>query len=354
MQKGLQLDLGGDSVATRYRHAGRKKRQWPWRLLGLVFVGVILIAYAVARWGSSAEDSRGPAAQQGAAVNGPANSQEHCARSNSAPTLQPSAGGRAEASDNSKRLWVSPTQGHPLDLYYLPAGTQLLVHVRPQALWDHPEGEKIVAVLGPWGERLLAGFRQWYPGPCRELPALMLALGSDARGKLHHALRIELASPWTSDMLQERMGRYERGPCTPAHHRGQTYWVAAGLAYWLPPEAAGDILVICLPDDMPGLIERGQEPIGLPRDVQRLVASTDRQRIFTALLLVKFLHGAGQRVWGGNRETMPALPVTMDLAVGRRCDGRRAEHALGSGFLCRIAGHRDARYKAAPFCQAIG
>jgi hypothetical protein len=47
---------------------------------------------------------------------------------------------------------------------------------------------------------------------------------------------------------------------------------------------------------MPELIEGGHEPIGLPRDVQRLVASTDRQQIFTALLLVEFLQRVGQKL----------------------------------------------------------
>ncbi len=308
MQNGPQIDLGEDSVASRYRRRKRKRGRGPWRLLGLVLVGSALIAMGVMKWGgSSAKDSRGPAAQQGAGGKSLSKLQESVAKSTSVPAQQSIRSKEAIAQDDNRQLWASPTQGEPLDLHYLPMGAQLLIHVRPKALWDHPESEKIVAVLAPWGDRLLARFQRWYPGTYEEVPALMLAVGTDVRGNLHYVLRVELASAWTETTLQERLGRHGRGPFQPSRHRGQSYGQAAGLAYWLPPAEAGGILVVCLPTDMVGLIEKGQEQIGLPRDVQRLVAATDRQRIFTALLSVQFLQGTGRRVFDGSRGTVPTL-----------------------------------------------
>ena len=53
--------------------------------------------------------------------------------------------------DDGKSLWVSPTEGKPTPLTHIPSGTQMLLHLRPAEILAHPEGEKIVAALGPWG-----------------------------------------------------------------------------------------------------------------------------------------------------------------------------------------------------------
>ena len=109
----------------------------------------------------------------------------------------------------------------------------------------------------------------------------MLAVGSDVRGNLQYALRLELASPWTNDMLQERLGLHDRGPCTLVTIAGNPAGMLLVLLIGSLQRIRGHSCDLSAAD-MPGFIERGQEPIGLPRDVQRLVAATDRLRIFTA------------------------------------------------------------------------
>ncbi len=52
----------------------------------------------------------------------------------------------------AETLWVSPTHGPPLDLAYLPPGVEIILALRPAELLAHPEGEKVIAALGPWAE----------------------------------------------------------------------------------------------------------------------------------------------------------------------------------------------------------
>jgi hypothetical protein len=53
--------------------------------------------------------------------------------------------------DDGRSMWVSPTAGSPIDLDWLPQGVQMILALRPNALLAHPEGEKLLAALGPLG-----------------------------------------------------------------------------------------------------------------------------------------------------------------------------------------------------------
>src|SRR5688572_11130611 len=55
--------------------------------------------------------------------------------------------------DDGETLWSSPTDGVPLQLAYLPPGVQIVVALRPAALIEHPEWEKVYAALEPTGQR---------------------------------------------------------------------------------------------------------------------------------------------------------------------------------------------------------
>src|SRR5262245_6901319 len=57
------------------------------------------------------------------------------------------------AGSDTKSLWVSPTNGSPLNLGYLSPGAQIIGVLRPHALLAHPEAEKIRAAWGPAGQR---------------------------------------------------------------------------------------------------------------------------------------------------------------------------------------------------------
>ena len=316
IQQGPQIDLGEESMAQRIRQSKRERGPGLWWLRGTLLVGVTLFItlfiVGMGWWRNLA-----PAPRKHKVANTPLVSEESAARTVTVLPESPSHAAVALLHDDGKLIWDSPTRGLELDLRYLPAGVHLLVHFRPEEIGAHPEGEKIVAVLGSWGAGLLTNFQRWYPGPWQEVPSAMLSVGSGVHGKLHYSLRIQLATVWTSHMLQEKIEQQGVGRCESREHQQHKYFVADGISYWLPVGAAGKILLVCLQEDMPSLLDNSHEPLGLPRDVQRLVASTDQQRMFTALSLVKFLQGAGKKLIAGNSVSANPLPTALAWLWGK-------------------------------------
>jgi hypothetical protein len=60
--------------------------------------------------------------------------------------------------DDGETLWVSPTDGPPIDLAYLPPGVEIVLALRPAELARHEEGAKVFAALGPLGPRASEAF----------------------------------------------------------------------------------------------------------------------------------------------------------------------------------------------------
>ena len=144
MQKGPQLDLGGDSVTTRYRRASAKEEARAVAVAEPVVCGVTMSSYAFGvRWGGPARIVEGLSATEGVAINRPAKSQEQMAGSNSqSPHRQPIRGKETAAEDIDKRFGSHRRRVHRLDLHYLPAGTQLLVHVRLKSYGLIPKAKR--------------------------------------------------------------------------------------------------------------------------------------------------------------------------------------------------------------------
>src|SRR5688572_12354476 len=57
--------------------------------------------------------------------------------------------------DDGHSMWVSPTNGRPIDLNYLPPGVEIILALRPAELLGHAEGQKVFAALGPRADAAL-------------------------------------------------------------------------------------------------------------------------------------------------------------------------------------------------------
>lgn len=75
----------------------------------------------------------------------------------------------------------SPTKGEPIRLLYVPAGTRILIHLRPAELWaPGSQGEEFRACLGPvgiWAEQIIKEICLTGPAQIQEL-TFCLILGS--------------------------------------------------------------------------------------------------------------------------------------------------------------------------------
>lgn len=78
----------------------------------------------------------------------------------------------AYVSQNQKKV-PSPTSGKPIQLLYVPAGTQILIHLRPAELWTPgSQGEEFRACLGPlgiWAEQKIKEICLMEPAQIQEL-----------------------------------------------------------------------------------------------------------------------------------------------------------------------------------------
>ena len=85
--------------------------------------------------------------------------------------------------DDGKTLWVSPTHGSPLDLAYLSPGAQIIAVLRPAALLQHPEGEKVRAALGPTGQAEIKFVEQMTGMRLTDMEQLIVGCQASSDGK---------------------------------------------------------------------------------------------------------------------------------------------------------------------------
>lgn len=177
-------------------------------------------------------------------------------------------------------LWASPTSGPPISLAYAPPGAQCFIHLRPQALATHPEGEKILAALGPWGQAIVASLRELTQLQLDEIEALLVSIVPAKDRGYHIALRIHLA------------------PEASTRFSGAAPELVGDHTYFSPPpgdsaEPAGRILVICPTQLASELVDSAGEPPPLVRDLESLVEHSDADRTATIIVSPKFLEASG-------------------------------------------------------------
>ncbi|QGQ24180.1 hypothetical protein F1728_16445 [Gimesia benthica] len=85
------------------------------------------------------------------------------------------------AVSQKQEVAASPTSGEPIRLLYVPAGTRVLIHMHPAALWEPgSQGEEFRACLGPlgiWAEQKIKDICMLEPAQIKEL-TICLILGS--------------------------------------------------------------------------------------------------------------------------------------------------------------------------------
>ncbi|HEX6961644.1 MAG TPA: hypothetical protein VF175_07235, partial [Lacipirellula sp.] len=104
------------------------------------------------------------------------NRPDHASAMPAAPEGGESPSGEEIVDDpQGKLLWASPTASAPLSLAYVPSGTQCLLHLRPAELVAHPEGERTLAALGPWGRQTVVRLKSIVPAELSEIDSLLAA-----------------------------------------------------------------------------------------------------------------------------------------------------------------------------------
>lgn len=217
------------------------------------------------------------------------------------PTEPQTASNQPPASDQSplidddgKSLWVSPTDGKPLDLGYLSPGSQIIVTMRPAALLKHPEGEKVRAALGPVAQAGIEFVESSTGTSLADMERLIVGCQAKSDGQWHSMLVVHGLKPFTSETLLARLpGAVEK------EHFGKKYWLAGDRAYYLPGGKDANVLVVAPEDAIHDVIDLGGQTPPLRRDIERLIAHTDTDRQLTIIVAPKSLFNEGQNIFSG-------------------------------------------------------
>ncbi len=202
---------------------------------------------------------------------------------------------------DTKELWRSPTEGSPLKLGYLSPGAQLIAVLRPAALLEHPEADKIRAALGPAGQRGIESIEKATIARLGSMERLIIGGQVTSAGNwlVTYVVHTKRAIP--REALLARLTDPQE-----ENESGQTYWLSNDLAYYLPPGGNGKVLVVAPPSEIADIISLAGNPPPLRRDIERLLDHTDAERQATIIVAPNSLFSEGQSLFAGELERLRA------------------------------------------------
>lgn len=207
---------------------------------------------------------------------------------------QPAAAESSTVDDDGKSLWVSPTDGKPIDLAYLSPGAQIIIALRPADLLKQPDAEKIRAALGPLGAQAIDTVEHVTTFPLKEIDRLLIGCQISSAGAWSFTYVVHTAQPIQRTALLAKLK-----DVTGKDHEGKKYALANGLAYYLPAAAADKVLVAAPEESIEDVIDLDGQTPPLRRDVERLIAHTDTDRQLTIVFAPNSLFAEGQNMFSG-------------------------------------------------------
>jgi len=288
-----QFNIRVASSETTTRAAKRRRSRFP-VIAGLGFAVVIAagIFFFVGLRAPAPEQNAEQEASPQAAVSAPVSRElEAPEEAEAEKEAEEEIGRELAVEDDGQLLWVSPTEGPPLSLRYVPLGTQLLLHLRPADLLAHAEGKKIQAALGPWGVQAIAKIEEFTGARLDEIDTLLVCIQPEEGSEFGTTLRCEMLEVWDDRRLAER---FPEGHATT--QGSQSYLVVNDRACFLPRADAGKTLVSCPLAGATELMEGGTDAPPLARDLERLLQLSDQHRDLTLVFPTKFLQTSGSNL----------------------------------------------------------
>lgn len=179
--------------------------------------------------------------------------------------------------DDGKSLWVSPTNGPPLDLRFMQSGVEIIVALRPSKFLSHLEGEKVLAALGPLGAAMQS-FVQGTTGlSLDEIERLIVGWRTEPNSGLVYTQLVFLTTDTVSEELLTRL----KQSLNYSHlDQDQTFVFSGERVFFMRDAGEGPRLVESTIRVFADLFP--PEPL-LPRDVEKMIRRTDSNRDFTLI-----------------------------------------------------------------------
>lgn len=213
----------------------------------------------------------------------------------STETAQRSTAQAAVPDVESKQRLVR--ERHPLDLRLLPAGSRLLVAVRPARLMSDSAGRDVVRGLGPWADAGLDCLRRLIQLDAADVDQVVVGLIPGAPdAPPDRAAVVRLTHDARREDVLERFGHPE-----PRAAFSETYFTdrSTKTAYYfadsrtiaiLPPQSASEVL------------RDVRTPLPTSPDVEALVEYSDRDWLLNVVFDVRFLREAARALDAENYE----------------------------------------------------
>ncbi|MCH2116840.1 MAG: hypothetical protein MK161_03995 [Pirellulales bacterium] len=252
--------------------------------------------------------------------------------------------------DDGQTLWISPTSGKPVDLAFLPPGCQIFFALRPADLLRHPEGEKVLAAVGPLAEPATGFITQTAGIQLAQMAQLVIGLRVLPGGDWDATMVIH---PVEVSGLKEVVSSFSGGMVQ--KHAGESYAVRDRWACYVPATGKADRIVMTAAKNMAEVLDLEGQPPPLRRDLEQLVEATDSDRMMTLVVAPNYLWSEGKSLFSGplarlekpliwfTGEGLTALGISlhwdenffMELFAAATID--TAEHILAKRFSERIA-----------------
>lgn len=207
---------------------------------------------------------------------------------------QPAAVQQAAAQPVDKAVWAgaggaadftnpaSPTKGKPIELHYLPYGTQVILHIRPADLWkDDGPGKEFRYCIPPLAQLIEGSFEQFFKRKPEQIEEAMIGLIPGTQGTLPEvAAVIHLVDEAKKSQLLDEFGGQR------VDDFGYPVYVTGELAYMIVDQKT---IAVCSKVRAEEMVRTIQEPSLTSDGIEELLPMTDRERHITVLLVPRTL-----------------------------------------------------------------
>jgi len=192
--------------------------------------------------------------------------------------------------DDKQSLWVSPTAGPPLDLKFLPLGSQVILAVRPAECLTDEAGEKLVAALGPVGASFISKLKDVTAFEPSEIEQVIIGIESSPAGVVDASLVVYLKDAMPRSALLKVWGNP-----TEAGDPGAKYYTARDRAYYIPTDEESRVFAVTSPDRIQEILDlKGSAP-PLWREMEEMLQDTYTTRHVTLLFAPNYLFRDGKK-----------------------------------------------------------
>jgi eukaryotic-like serine/threonine-protein kinase len=198
----------------------------------------------------------------------------------------------AVAVDDGKTLWASPTAGEPIELKYLPASVDLVVHVRPAELVRHPEGEKLLAALGPFGAGMRAAVESATGLKLVEMERLVVGWAADEPGAVTLIVRPALIS-----QAEAVVTKWQSFPQRTVGN--EQLYAGGGWTYFSPAAEQKKAFVASTSKSVDQIAEAGAAGLAPKLDLLKVARTSDASRMLTILFTTQAVLREGDALFGG-------------------------------------------------------